>query len=216
MYWEPKACPAAAIYKGTMFSVGFVFRIPTEREVNDTACLCPRMRRKGCDALDDVFSGTDLPTKCKNLCKDEPQASKVEAFCKEVNTALERDFYQKVITRLVLKKGFDMKLLSTFHELCYVLCYRTDLIDLRTNHALKAASAALLANGKVSTLLSCNTSSSVLTLHHTTNPNVFVSAYDSALPLRSKYATALRSHKLNEIVTRTNTALKTLSEQVQH
>jgi hypothetical protein len=88
MYWEAKACPAAAIYRGTMISNESVFRTPTKREVNEAACLYPQVEQKGCNALDDVFSGTDLPRKCRNLCKDEPQASKMEAFCKEVSTAL--------------------------------------------------------------------------------------------------------------------------------
>jgi hypothetical protein len=61
MYWEPKACPAVAIYRGTMFSDGSVFRTLTEREVNDAAGLYPRTEQKGCDSLDKVFSCTDLP-----------------------------------------------------------------------------------------------------------------------------------------------------------
>jgi hypothetical protein len=95
------------------------------------------------------------------------------------------------------------------------LCYQTDSIDLKTNHALKAVSAALLNSRKVLTLHSYNTSSGILTLHHTTNPNIFISDYGSSLPLRPQYAAALGSHKLNKIVTRTNIALKTLYGQVQ-
>jgi hypothetical protein len=99
MYWEPKTCPAAAIYRGTMFSDGSVFRTSTKRE-----CRMPS-EQKGCDSLDKVFSGTDLPR--RSLCKDEPQVSKVEMFCKEVRKTLELDIYKRLVTRLVLDKGFD-------------------------------------------------------------------------------------------------------------
>jgi hypothetical protein len=207
MYWEPQTCPAAAIYRGTMFSDGSVFRTPTKREVNDAARFYPRSGQKGCDSLDKVFTGTDLPRRCRSLCKDKPQASKVEVFCTEVRKTLELDIYKRLVTRLVLDKGFDLKQLNTFKKFCYILCYRTDSVDLRTNHALKAVSAVLLTNGKTSTLYSCNTSSSIFTLHHTTNPNIFIADHNAALPFRPQYATTLGSHKLNKIVARTNTAL---------
>jgi hypothetical protein len=162
-----------------MFSDGSVFRTHIEREVTDAAHLYPRTGQKGCDSLDEVFFGTDLP-RCRNLCKGAPQASKVEAFCKEIRKTIELELYKKVIARLALNRGFDSKQLNTFKELCYSLCYRTDSINLRTNHALKAVSAALLTSGKVFTLHSCNTSSGILTFQHTTNPNIFISDNDSS------------------------------------
>jgi hypothetical protein len=88
MYWEPKACPTAVIYKGTMFSDGSVFRTPTKREVNDAARFYSRTGQKDCDSLDEILAGTHLPGHCRSLCKFEPQASQVEALCKEIRKTL--------------------------------------------------------------------------------------------------------------------------------
>ena len=52
MFWEPKPCPAVAIYTGTLFSDGAVYRTPTSKEVQDATRL---HEMGGCSIVEELL-----------------------------------------------------------------------------------------------------------------------------------------------------------------
>jgi hypothetical protein len=73
MYWESKDWPAAAIYRGTMFSDKLVYRTPTRREISDAARLHPQSVMADFGSLDKALSDTSFPGNCRSLCGDRPK-----------------------------------------------------------------------------------------------------------------------------------------------
>jgi hypothetical protein len=213
MYWKSKDCPAVAIYRGTMFSDELVYRNPTEREISNDACLHPLSGKGGCRSLDKALSDTSFPGNCRSLCHGEPKAAVIDSFCKgtvaELETPYRLNFIQGTLT------PDKSRQINTFKELCKSVCFRTDSVDSRTNHALKSVSAALLTRGDISIVKECQTPGRPLNLLHTTNQNIFISKHNTNLPFHPEVATALGSHEINKIIGQTNSALKHLTAQVQ-
>jgi hypothetical protein len=161
-----------------------VFRTPTEREISYAARLNPCSGKGGCGSLDKVLDGTSLPGKCRTLCDGEPKAAVIGEFCKEAKAQPETPYILNLIVIQGTLNQDETRQINSFKELCYALCFRTDSMDSRTNHALKSVSAALLTRGDISITEECKTPGGPLNLKHTTNPNIFILAYNSNLPFR--------------------------------
>jgi hypothetical protein len=196
-------CPAAAIYRGTMFSDELVYRTPTGREISDDTRLHLQSGKGGCGSLDKALSDTSFPGNCRSLCDGEPKAAVIlQSFCKGAVAELETPYRLNLIQGTLNRD--KSRQIDTFKELCKSVCFRTDSVDSRTNHALKLISAALHTRGDISVVEECQTPDGPLNLLATTNSNIFIAEHNTNLPFRPKFAPPLEAKRSTKSLGRQN------------
>jgi hypothetical protein len=154
-----------------MFSDNLVYKTPIEREISDATRLHPRSGKGGCGSLDKALNDTSFPRNCRSLYNGMPKAAVIDSFCKEAVAELKTPYSLSFIQNTLTQD--ETRLIDSFKELCKSMCFRTDSMDSRTNHALKSVSAALLTRADVSIVEECEMPGGPLNLLHTTNLNIF-------------------------------------------